>query len=135
MHKQKLIHAYAERDKPFEEREDFKDLEELTKDRKRDKKRKEKKRKHHKRSRHSSSDSVKSNDDKSNVQNEFLMSSNQFVSTKDVITATKAPEDHEAGPAVPENFFEELKEKEEKEALEKKLKQDLIMGSYKRPRR
>ena len=43
--------------------------------------------------------------------------------------------DHEAGPSVPDNFFEELKEKEDKAALEKKLKQDLIMGSYKRPRR
>ena len=43
--------------------------------------------------------------------------------------------DTDAGPSVPENFFEELKEKEEKEAIEKKLKQDLIMGSYKRPRR
>ena len=36
---------------------------------------------------------------------------------------------------MPENFFDELKEKEEKEALEAKLRRDLIMGSYKRPRR
>lgn len=42
---------------------------------------------------------------------------------------------NEAGPAVPDNFFEEQKEKEDKEALDKKLKKDLIMGSYKRPRR
>ena len=36
---------------------------------------------------------------------------------------------------MPENFFEELKEKEEREAMEQKLKKDLLMGSYKRPRR
>ena len=36
---------------------------------------------------------------------------------------------------MPDNFFEELKEKEEKETLDKKLKKELIMGSYKRPRR
>ena len=44
--KRKMIHAYEERDKPFEERADFKELQQLTNksDRKRDKKRKDKKR-------------------------------------------------------------------------------------------
>ena len=36
---------------------------------------------------------------------------------------------------MPDNFFDELKEKEDKEILEQKLKKDLLMGSYKRPRR
>ena len=40
-----------------------------------------------------------------------------------------------AGPAVPQNFFEELKEKEELAEQTEKMKRDLIMGSYKRPRR
>ena len=59
----------------------------------------------------------------------MLIPSSQFVSLRNIVP------DHEAGPQVPDNFFEELKEKEEKAALEKKLKKDLIMGSYKRPRR
>ena len=44
------------------------------------------------------------------------MPSSQFISIKHILP------DHEAGPCVPDNFFEELKEKEEKAALEKKLK-------------
>ena len=60
------------------------------------------------------------------------MSSSQFVSEKQLDAALP---DNEAGPSVPENFFEEQKEKEEHETLEKKLKKELIMGSYKRPRR
>ena len=65
--KRKLIHAYEERDKPFEERAEFKELQDLsikhTERRKRDKKRKEKKhkKKKHKRHRSSSSSSSQSN--------------------------------------------------------------------------
>ncbi len=38
-----MILAYQERDKPFEERTEFKELENLKKEKKRDKKRKDKK--------------------------------------------------------------------------------------------
>ena len=41
----------------------------------------------------------------------------------------------ESGPNIPENFIEDLKAREEKEELERKYKKDLIMVSYKRPRR
>ena len=47
------------------------------------------------------------------------MSQSQFVSSKKLRSVEQQqPMDNEAGPLVPEFFFEELKEKEEKEALD-----------------
>lgn len=144
--KRKMIQAFEENNKPFEERAGFKELQQSmsTKEKKRDKKRKDKKKKT---KRSSSGSSVSSaNKDQQNSSEEkvkaapskanehLLMSQSQFVSSKKLHSVEQQPE-HEAGPLVPEFFFEELKEKEEKETLEQKLKKDLIMGSYKRPRR
>ena len=46
-----------------------------------------------------------------------------------------ANEGANAGPQMPENFVEELAEREALEEEERKNKRDLIMVSYKRPRR
>ena len=41
----------------------------------------------------------------------------------------------EVGPAIPENFYEDLLDKENKEKEEEKIRKDLLTQSYKRPRR
>ena len=89
-----MIEVYREQAKPFEERADFKELSSVTKDRKRDKKKKEKK---------SKRDMSSESNEKGEAQNtsDLLMSQSQFVSQRHIVPDT------EAGPVVPENFFEE----------------------------
>ena len=103
--KRKLIHAYEENNKPFEERADFKELQLLsmssTKERKRDKKRKDKKKRKKRKKRSSSASSVSSPvgaDDnhnqntsdeqskvtKANDEQYLLMTQSQFVSSKNL---------------------------------------------------
>ena len=72
-YKRRMIQVYEERDKPLEERIEFKELQELTKDRKRDKKRrdkKDKKKKKHRRDSSSDSDVSKSDENESKQRNE-----------------------------------------------------------------
>ena len=97
--KRRMIKTYEQRDKPFEERVQFIELEKLTKDRKRDKKQKEKKKKKKdKKRKHSSSSNSDSEqsvskerqDANTEAQNELLMSSSQFVSEKQFINSDMA---------------------------------------------